>query len=70
MHQCVQKLNEFKLYLISYPEIPNSSCLGNFFILKIMIENRNFSKIAPFGKIVMTYLLRVKNFRLVITCNK
>ena len=38
-----------KLYLISYPKIPNSSCLGNFFILKIMIENRNFSKIAPFA---------------------
>jgi hypothetical protein len=45
----VQKLNELKLYLILYPKIPNSSCFGNFFILKFMIENRNFLKIAPFA---------------------
>jgi hypothetical protein len=45
----VQKLIEFKLYLIPYPKIPNSSSLGNFFIIKFVIENRYFSKIAPFA---------------------
>jgi hypothetical protein len=39
----------FKLNLIPYPSIPNSSSLGNFFIVKFMIENSNFSKIAPFA---------------------
>ena len=49
INKLVQKLNKLKLYLIPYPSIQNSSCLCNFFILKFMIENRNFLKIAPFA---------------------
>ena len=47
--QFVQKWNEFKLYLIPYPKIPHLSSLENFFIVKFTIENRYFSKIAPFA---------------------
>ena len=43
-------MNELKLFLIPYPKVPNSSCLGNVFILKFMIENRNFLKIAPISQ--------------------
>ncbi len=46
----------FKVNLIPYPSIPNSSSLGNFFIVKFMIENRNFSKIAPFATLPIFHI--------------
>jgi hypothetical protein len=41
----------FKLNLIPYPSIPNLSSLGNFFIVKFMIENRNFFENCAFCNI-------------------
>ena len=42
-------MNQLKLYFISYPKIPNSSSLCNFFIVKFVIEIPNYLKIAPFA---------------------
>jgi hypothetical protein len=44
-----QKFILFELNLIPNPSIPYSSSLSNFFSVKCMIENRYFSKIAPFA---------------------
>jgi hypothetical protein len=52
-NQFVHKLISFKLNLIPYPSIPNSSSLENFSMVKFIFGNRNFSKIAPFATLAI-----------------
>ena len=59
-------MNELKLYFIPYPNKPNSSSLGYFFIVKFLNEIPNFLKIAPFARLPISqyegFLLETSDF--------